>query len=306
MKTQGNKETDGKPIRSAEELRAFAQAYYASEFPNPEREWCPEGAILKSLVQSENLPDEEMRQHLFSCSDCFSEYRTAMAVHQKAQRLQPVSRWKFPLFDFNLNPLPGLVAAASLILLLVFGLLVNHLSQRSQPLAVVSSTTEPITGPADADLSPSTNLLANARHLPADTGLPNGVRSKLPRKPGGRRLRPLDVAVEIRIDLRDDVMRDAEAGQNGDDEFLELPTRRTSLLIELPDNSRKGLYEIKIVDPFGKPVISGTGTSRDGKTLKVSLDLRGLAAAKYRLCVARLGEAPNCYQVVINSTGLKQ
>jgi hypothetical protein len=148
-------------------------------------------------------------------------------------------------------------------------------------------------------------LLANAGQLAADPQLPDLAQSKLPSKHSGRRLRPSPVIFEIRIDLREDVMRDAEAGQNDDDKFIELPPRRTSLLIDLPDNSRKGFYEIKIVNPFGKPVISGNGSSRDGKTLKVSLDLRGLAEAKYRLCVSRLGEAPNCYQIMISSTALK-
>lgn len=305
MRTRGNRETDDTLIKSAEDLRAFAQAYYSREFPNPDREWCPDESMLGRLAQSETLPDAELRRHLFSCSDCFSEYRAAMAVHQKAPGLQPISWWRFPGFDLKLTPLSGLAAAVLLVLLMGLGFLVNHLSRRSQPLAVATSATEQITGPADAELNPATNLLANAGHLAAETRLPNGVQSKLPTSPSGRRLRPLNATVEIKIDLRDDVVRDAEFGQNGDDKRIELPARRTSLLIELPDNSRKGLYEIQIVDPFGKPVISGNGTTRDGKTLKVSLDLRGLVAAKYRLCVARLGEAPNCYQVIIISTALK-
>jgi hypothetical protein len=304
MKNRGNRKTGGHPFQSAEDLHAFAQEYYSIEFPNPDREWCPEEAMLESLVQSETLPDQEMCQHLFSCSDCFSEYKVAMAVHVKPHSLRPISRWRFSLFDFKLKPLPGLIVAISLSLLMFFGLLVNHLNRRSQPSAIAPLSSEQLSGPVDADPDTPTNLLASAGQLAADPQLPDGAQSKLPSKPGGRRLRPSTVIFEIRIDLREDVIRDAEVGQNDDDKFIELPPRRTNLLIDLPYDSRKGLYEIKIVDPFGKTLISGNGSSRDGKTLKVSLDLRRLAEAKYRLCVSRLGEAPNCYQIIISSTAL--
>ena len=306
MKTRGNKETGGKPFQSAEDFQSFAQEYYSIEFPNPGREGCPEKAMLESLVRSESLPDREMRRHLFSCSNCFSEYKAAMAVYLKTHSLQPVSRWKFSLFDFKLKPLPGLVAAFSLSLLIFFGLLVNHLYRRSQPSTIAPLSSEQISEPADADPNTETNLLANAGPLAADPQLPDGAQSRLPSKSSGRRLRPPPITFAIRIDLREDVIRDAEVRQSDDDKFIELPPRRTSLLIDLPDNSRKGLYEIKIVNSFGKPLISGNGSSRDGKMLKVSLDLRGLAEAKYRLCVSRLGEAPNCYQIMISRTALKR
>jgi hypothetical protein len=300
MKTRENRETGGKSFRSAEDFQAFAQEYYSIEFPNPDREWCPEEAMLESLAQSETLPDQEMRQHLLSCSECFSEHKAAMAVHLKTRSLQPASRWKLSLFDFKLKPLPGLAAAVSLILLMIFGLLVSHL--QSSTVAPLSS--EGMDRPANADPNAATNLLAAAEQLATDLQLPNGAQSKPPSKSSGRRLRPSPATIEIRIDLRQDVIRDVEAGQDDDDKFIQLPPRRASLLIELPDNSRKGLYEIKVVDPFGKPLISGNGSSRDGKTLRVSLDLRGLSEAKYRLCVSRLGEAPNCYQIIISSAAL--
>lgn len=305
MKTRGNRETGGKAFKSAEDFQSFAQEYYSIEFPNPDREGCPKEAMLESLVRSESLPDQEMRGHLFSCSDCFSEYKAAMAVYLKTPSLRPVSRWKFSLFDFKLKPLPGLVAALSLSLLMFFGLFVNHLNRRSQPSAIAPPSSEQISEPVDADPNTPTNLLANAGQLATAPQLPDGAQSKLPSKPSGRRLRPSPVTFAIRIDLREDVIRDGEVGQSDDEKLIELPPRRTNLLIDLPDNSRKGIYEIKIVNPFGKPLISGNGSSRDGKMLKVSLDLRGLAEAKYRLCVSRLGEAPNCYQIMISSTALK-
>jgi hypothetical protein len=52
------------------------------------------------------------------------------------------------------------------------------------------------------------------------------------------------------------------------------------------------------VDAFGKTLVT-TAANSDGKTLTTDLDLRSLAARKYRLCLARDGEAPDCYLVSV-------
>jgi hypothetical protein len=62
----------------------------------------------------------------------------------------------------------------------------------------------------------------------------------------------------------------------------------------MPRGSAAGRYTVKVVDAFGKPLLTTTARS-GGRTLTVELDLRGLAAKLYRLCLSRDGEAPDCY-----------
>ena len=54
----------------------------------------------------------------------------------------------------------------------------------------------------------------------------------------------------------------------------------------------------QVVDAYGKPLVTGAARS-GGRTLTVDLDLRGLTAKPYRLCLSRDGEAPDCYQISI-------
>ncbi|HEV2764385.1 MAG TPA: hypothetical protein VGV38_15500 [Pyrinomonadaceae bacterium] len=100
--------------------------------------------------------------------------------------------------------------------------------------------------------------------------------------------------VEINL-AADDLMR------SGDDtsdrpRAIVLSPERQRLRLRMPRGSVGGRYTIRLVDAFGKLLASGTAHS-DGKTLTVELDLRGLPAKSYRLCLARGVEAPDCYLV---------
>jgi hypothetical protein len=62
-----------------EELVTIAQRYYATHFSNPQRHGCtPPGEITK-VVSMGRAPDQALREHLFNCSECFDEYRQALA-----------------------------------------------------------------------------------------------------------------------------------------------------------------------------------------------------------------------------------
>jgi hypothetical protein len=307
MKDEENsKSGGGKQIRSPEDLRAFAQGYYSTAFPNPEREGCPGTVWIKALAQSETLPDDEARRHFFSCSHCFTEYREAMAAHKNAYHIRPASRWKSPLSSFSMKPIGVLAAAAFLIFITAaLGIIVHNKNKNSQPSPVAQDIPEPAAGQVNADLDRPTNNSAAAN--PAAAGRSSSrQRPKSPSQPAGRGPRDLIATVAIRIDLREDVLRAVEEAQNREEKLIELPPSRMSLSFDLPEGSNKGVYEVKIVDPFGNALKSAKGVSRDGKRLKVLLDLRGLDEARYRLCVSRASEAPDCYQVLITNGIVKR
>src|SRR5262245_20921505 len=79
-------ETEGNNIRDldAEELASLARRYYAASFPNPQRLGCPPPGEIINVVRSRQTPDEALREHLFECSECFGEYRQALAQSRPA------------------------------------------------------------------------------------------------------------------------------------------------------------------------------------------------------------------------------
>jgi hypothetical protein len=103
----------------------------------------------------------------------------------------------------------------------------------------------------------------------------------------------------IEINLReDDLLRDGEE-TGSRQRIINLSRERQRLRLRMPDGSGGGRYTVTVVDAFGKPLITTIANS-NGKTLTVALDLRSLDIKKYRLCLERSGEAPDCYLISVN------
>jgi hypothetical protein len=143
----------------------------------------------------------------------------------------------------------------------------------------------------------------------ADTGESDGQKtlgpqvsshqpSKGVRRLTGRRPRASQEAY-VRIDLRARVLRGPKQLNHVEGNTVELSPARISFLITLPVGSSKGIYQVSIVDAFGRKLVAGKAISSNGKTLKVSLNLSELPEDKYRLCVSRAREIPDCYQVTV-------
>lgn len=87
MDTKGNKIKDLDP----EELESLAQRYSIRRFPNPQRFGCPPPVEIIKLVSERQTPGQALREHLFECSECFSEYyqglaQCRLAPNEAAQR----------------------------------------------------------------------------------------------------------------------------------------------------------------------------------------------------------------------------
>jgi hypothetical protein len=77
-----------------EEVVAFAQAYYATEFPNDGRRNCPPAGTFRESALSAALPDGPLRSHLFACSECFRSYRSArMSLRSENAPSRPRWAW---------------------------------------------------------------------------------------------------------------------------------------------------------------------------------------------------------------------
>lgn len=291
-----------------DEIVAFAQAYYATEFPNSERRACPSAATLRKAAHAVTLPDARLRAHLFSCSECFRSFRSARISHspQTAAEDSPPRRALRGAFASLLTPRLAFLRAAAAVGLALLGVTPAvfvwrtgeepmDVAMNNQQMGVAAPTRQVPSPAAETEVtdqqSPSAPQKAGAR-ITLSAQPPRGKRST-------RVARAAPGLPVIRINLQEEnLLRDAdEAG--GKPRLINLAPRRQRLRLQLPEGSAGGRYAVRVVDAFGKPVIT-TSAQSDGRTLTVDLDLRRVTAKRYRLCVARGGEAPDCYMVSVN------
>jgi hypothetical protein len=287
-----------------EEVVTFAQAYYATEFPNDEHRACPTTESLRAAAHSGNLPDEQLRAHLFKCSECFRSYRSARRSH-RPQAAAGRSPWRMlgaALAGLTLRPSPLAVAASCLVFLGVGAaallwqarkdapsVAVNYSRQETSPYAVLPP-------PPPAGNPEAVDALEPPVLQPESAPITQKAQAR--RRKAERRNPRFHASLQVvEINLKEENLL---RGYGGDTQrIIRLSPARQRLRMRMPRGSMRGRYTVKIVDAFGKPLVT-TAVNSDGKTLTADLDLRPLTANKYRLCLARDGEAPDCYLVSVN------
>jgi hypothetical protein len=293
-----------------EEVASFAQAYYATEFPNGERGNCPSVEVLRTSARSGTLPDAALREHLFGCSECFRSYRSARLGYRSQLVAGNSLRQKLSaaLSGFTLSLTTRRVALlASTACLLIFGCLAAAFvvwRTHEEVPAVALNNSRPGAAASQTPQETSPVALAPLAAVELKTPLPAGgareIQNAQPRLPkmGKRAPRSMATLPIIEINLKEDgLLRGGDdlAQQRG----INLARERQRLRLQLPERSGKGRYLVTVVDAFGKPLITKRVNS-DGKTLIVNLDLRGLNAKQYRLCLTLGGESPDCYLVSVS------
>jgi len=123
--------------------------------------------------------------------------------------------------------------------------------------------------------------------------------SPVPTAPSDETQTPTHVA---QVDLRDYLPQRGN-GAGEEPPPLQMEQKPTVFRITLPEGSPAGTYSVSILDAFGKQVKSRTSYSADGRRLEAMLNLNNLQTRKYRLCVSRSNEPPNCYRIVITNRG---
>ena len=169
-------ETEGKNIRDldAEELASLARRYYAARFPNPQRLGCPPAGEIIQVVRSRHAPDETLLEHLFECSECFGEYRQALAECRPAP---DEVAWTARLLSF-LTLKRSVATMAPVILVLLTLVIIPRLGWRkpvSEVLQIAhSNSPEARAGDAGGATSPPAATVAIAT-IPKLTGNGRGV-----------------------------------------------------------------------------------------------------------------------------------
>jgi hypothetical protein len=314
-------ETEGNNIRGldAEELASLARRYYATRFPNPQRLGCPLPGDVIKIVRSRQAPDEALLEHLFECSECFGDYRQALAECRPA----PYEvTWTMRLLSI-LTSKRSATAMASAMLILLSLFIIPRLVRRkpvSEAWRIAGSTSSDAgAGVAGESASPPAAAVAMA----AIPKLTEDRRAVIwARKSSGissRRAEIIDVDLDnyqvFRRSQREGLTsaRQESSGRGGEkssgepdeappgEKVISLPSTRASLVLQLPETGAPGKYNVSLIDAFGRPLLSRAAFSRDGVKLQVTLDLRRVPLKKYRLRIWRKGEAPSFYDVIIGA-----
>lgn len=277
-----------------EEVVTFAQAYYATEFPNDDRLGCPSAGELRRAAHTGAPPDERQRSHLFACSGCFRSYRSARMSRQVAAA--PAARWLDRL-GAGLASLrsPRMPVAAGAVGLVFLGLITVTLLryERADAPAVAVNYSPQGSPPAPALEAADIGVAsADPGHTPPGRPAAKGP----PRKAGAveARTRRQPALQVVYVDLIADDLSRGDYQNGAGRRVIILTPARQRLRLRMPRGSAAGRYTVKVVDAFGKPLLT-TAAKSGGRMLTVDVDLSGVTAKSYRLCLSRDGEAPDCY-----------
>lgn len=295
------------PFATTDELVGFASGYFASDFPNPERLDCPPSAALAAYVRSGRLPDAELRAHLFGCSECFREYRSALAESSiettPVTAPKSISWWREVLESVWSRPLPAFACALSLMLLVVGGIYVWREYHGPANQFVVSQPSAPATVKSEP---PSIKDLPSAKAGGSPSGPEPADRVEVQPKENPAQQRPpvqrdssAGELIAMSIDLGERQLTRGEAHGGSEVKFSNAYTR---LSLTLPEGSPRGLYTVTITDVASSTRVRRRAYSADGKTLATNLDMRALAAQKYVLRITHEGEPPIDVPIVVTAT----
>jgi hypothetical protein len=315
-------ETEGNNIRDldAEKLAALARRYYAARFPNPQRLGCPPPDEISKVVRSRHVPDEALREHLFECSECFGEYRQALAQSRPAP---DEAAWRKLLVSiFASKRSAAALAPVILILSSLFLIFIGiSILRKSAPEVGKTAGSAPSDaragGPGESTSNPAAVTIAT---IPKPTGNDRAIAGSwkllgIP-APG---IEIIDVDLDnYQVFRRSQTERltPASEEQSGrgaaqlsgepveaspGEKVISLPATRARLVLRLPETGVPGKYTVSLINAFGHPLLSDSAFSPDGARLQVTLDLSRVSQKRYRLRLWRNGDAPAFYDVIIGA-----
>jgi len=267
-----------------ERLILVSQRHFATGFPNDRRVGCPAPGVILA-ARADHPPGDELRAHLFRCSECFREYSAAIRDYYqqtgsatatgnwRTKLMRALSRWRLPLF-----------AGAAASLLLAANALIQRRRQTESPQS--SQTRSQPTPVASAG-----NPLTPVPPAPIAGLTPDSAREN-PR-PAEWRAINLDLN---RYNALGDYIRGGSRRE--EEKKIKLPPLRALLKLRLRRGSEAGLYHISVVDPNGGRVIATSARSHNGKSLAAVIDLRRATRMAHRLRV-ECGDDLNEYLIEI-------
>lgn len=120
--SNGAKIDEGNDEEITDRIGRAARVYHLGAFPNPERIGCPGIETLKRSAAG-GFPGKELRDHLFSCSPCFNEFRQLRLEYKT-----PIKADVLPTLASTTRF--SLLSLASALLVLAFGFAMLHRKRR--------------------------------------------------------------------------------------------------------------------------------------------------------------------------------
>jgi len=270
-------------LDNPDELILVAQEHFAMAYPNERRAGCPAPGVIMA-ARADLPPGDELREHLFRCSECFNGYSAALQRHyrrtasdsaadSRTKLLSALSKWRLPMF-----------AGVAASLLLVVSLLIQRRGPSETPQSI-QTRSQP------TPLASAVNPLTPVPPAPTAGRQPDPLHEKP---------RPAEL-IAINLDLnRYRALGDSVRGGSRREEENKIKLRplRALLKLRLRRGSEAGLYRISVVDPYGNRLTGASARSRNGKSLDAVLDLRRAARMAHRLRVER-GDDLNEYLIEI-------
>ena len=274
-----------------DEIVTLARRFYATGFPNPDRSGCPAPGEIGKAVSSGRAPGKELREHLFECSECFSEYRQSLAQSRNER-----AEWRrFASMITSIPVMKRVWMPAITFGLMLVGVIIWRQFTINAPKESIAGQNPPAARNDGAGESTKKKNSETLNAQTAELAKPQGKQEAT----GGisRSLNTREKpAKDLELDLAENTIFRRSEGANS--EFV-LPAILTRLNLRLPETSLAGKYKVGLINEVGDVLLSETAVSRDGAVLSVTLDLSRVTPRRYRLRVARNNEAPNYFEVVV-------
>jgi hypothetical protein len=234
----------------------------------------PDFAAQVSALSDFTLIDESLLARVIRQTD------SRVAKARPASYLAAFRHW---LKVFMPPPAPALTSVVGLLIAAGLGVMAWRAYQATwvanEPQSAAPPMVLPATSTAESRIEPGATV------VPASSATPLVVSART-------------IAITI-----DSPSRDIGGGGTKKTEII---PEMTHFVFTLPEHSAPGVYQVALLDERGQSLKSGEGKSLDGKTLKVTLDLRAVPAKEYRLSIARAGEAPHFCSVVVSRSKTKK
>ncbi len=266
---------------SPEALAEMAREYFAIDFPNPERIGCPAPGTIQETARAGQLPSVEMRAHVFSCSECFREYRSVM-LSRSSVVAKPAGWWRDFIAPWRQLRAP-LIASACALMLSTGAWFIWRSYQEAAPQ----------TKPNGSQPAPAISALPTLQAQSTPPASASASQAQPPASAGW-------LALKLDLNAYPPLGGLNRGGTDREElKTIKLPQARLQLELTLPSGSAPGHYRVSLADAFDKPLAHSTAFSPAGNRLTVLLDLRRLSQQTYRLCLRRGDEAPDYYQVEV-------
>lgn len=242
------------------ELLEFGDEYQSNDFPNPNREGCPDEQALFKAVRSGSLIDEVLREHLLTCSPCFTDFKNMKNAGKTSS---------YP------KALVAGIGTFTVVVLFAIALFVfTDFNPTDGTEISGNNTRKGSESPEEKTVPPLKKEFTNT--VPKTQSNTTSFRTF-----------DFDIASN-NVD---------RGGLNRAERKL-LPAERVKIRVRLSDGSPSGMYRVSLLDEFGRSLSSEIRTTSDGIALAASLDLSRLGGPA-RLCVAAGDEVPDCFSVLI-------